>query len=57
MSGYTSFGYLDGEPGAFARLPLAPESGRVPAYDGGFDAATVARAERLLAAQSPCPRR
>jgi membrane dipeptidase len=30
-------------------LPLAPEAGRVPAYDGGFDAATVARAERLLA--------
>jgi membrane dipeptidase len=46
---YTSFGYLDGEPGAFARFPLAPESGRVPAYDGGFDAATIARAERLLA--------
>ncbi len=26
------------EPAAFARFPLAPESGRVPAYDGGFDA-------------------
>jgi membrane dipeptidase len=46
---YASFGYLDDEPGAFARLPLAPESGRVPAYDGGFDAATLARAEQLLA--------
>ena len=50
MSGeYTSFGYLDGEPAAFARFPLAPEAGRVPAYDGGFDAATIAHAERLLA--------
>jgi len=47
-SDYASFGYLD-DPAAFARFPLAPESGRVPAYDGGFDAATVARAERLLA--------
>ena len=45
---YSSFGYLD-DPAAFARFPLAPESGRVPPYDGGFDAATVARAERLLA--------
>ncbi|HEY0247579.1 MAG TPA: membrane dipeptidase [Gryllotalpicola sp.] len=45
---YVSFGYLDGEPGAFARFPLAPEAGRVPAYDGGFDAATVARAEKAL---------
>jgi membrane dipeptidase len=45
---YASFGYLDDEPAAFARFPLAPEAGRVPAYDGGFDAATVARAERLL---------
>lgn len=50
MSGdYASFGYLDDEPAAFARFPLATESGRVPAYDGGFDAATVARAEQLLA--------
>ena len=50
MSGdYASFGYLDDEPAAFARFPLAKESGRVPAYDGGFDAATVARAENLLA--------
>jgi membrane dipeptidase len=48
-SDYASFGYLDDEPAAFARFPLAQESGRVPAYDGGFDAATVARAERLLA--------
>ena len=48
-SDYTSFGYLDDEPAAFARFPLARESGRVPAYDGGFDAATVARAEQLLA--------
>jgi membrane dipeptidase len=48
-SDYASFGYLDNEPAAFARFPLAPESGRVPAYDGGFDAATVARAEQLLA--------
>jgi membrane dipeptidase len=46
---YASFGYLDDEPAAFARFPLAQESGRVPAYDGGFDAATVARAEQLLA--------
>ena len=48
-SDYASFGYLDDEPAAFARFPLAQESGRVPAYDGGFDAATVARAEMLLA--------
>ena len=48
-SDYASFGYLDDEPAAFARFPLAPESSRVPAYDGGFDAATVARAEQLLA--------
>jgi membrane dipeptidase len=48
-SDYASFGYLDDEPAAFARFPLAPESSRVPAYDGGFDAATVTRAERLLA--------
>jgi membrane dipeptidase len=48
-SDYASFGYLDDEPAAFARFPLARESGRVPAYDGGFDAATVARAEMLLA--------
>jgi membrane dipeptidase len=48
-SDYASFGYLDDEPAAFARFPLSPESGRVPGYDGGFDAATVARAEQLLA--------
>ena len=48
-SDYASFGYLEDEPAAFARFPLAPESSRVPAYDGGFDAETVARAERLLA--------
>ena len=36
------------EPAAFARFPLAPESGRVPGYDGGFDPATVERAEALL---------
>jgi membrane dipeptidase len=48
-SDYASFGYLDDEPAAFARFPLARESGRVPAYDGGFDPATVARAEMLLA--------
>ena len=36
-SDYASFGYLEDEPAAFARVPLAPESGRVPAYDGGFD--------------------
>ena len=46
---YASFGYLDHQPAAFARFPLAAESGRVPAYDGGFDRATVARAEALLA--------
>ena len=45
---YASFGYLDHQPAAFARFPLAPESGRVPGYDGGFDAATVERAEALL---------
>ena len=43
-SGYASFGYLDDEPAAFARFPLAPEAGRVPGYDGGFDPATVERA-------------
>jgi len=48
-SDYTSFGYLGDEPSAFARFPLANEAGRVPAYDGGFDAATIARAEDLLA--------
>ena len=42
---YASFGYLDHHPAAFARFPLAPESGRVPAYDGGFDPATIERAE------------
>ncbi len=47
-NGYRSFGYLDSEPDAFARFPLAPESGRVPRYDGRFDVATVERAERLL---------
>ena len=47
-SDYASFGYLEDEPSAFARFPLAKEAGRVPAYDGGFDAATVARAEQLL---------
>jgi membrane dipeptidase len=46
---YASFGYLDDAPAAFARFPLAPQSGRVPAYDGGFDAPAVARAEQLLA--------
>ena len=45
---YASFGYLDHQPAAFARFPLAPESGRVPGYDGGFDPATVERAEALL---------
>jgi membrane dipeptidase len=45
---YASFGYLDDQPAAFARFPLAPESGRVPGYDGGFDPATVERAEALL---------
>ena len=47
--GYVSFGYLDDEPAAFARPALTPKAGRVPAYDGGFDAGGVARAERLLA--------
>ena len=37
---------------AFARFPLAPESGRVPGYDGGFDRATVERAEALLGQHS-----
>jgi membrane dipeptidase len=45
---YASFGYLDHQPAAFARFPLAPQAGRVPGYDGGFDAATVERAEALL---------
>jgi membrane dipeptidase len=45
---YASFGYLDQRPAAFARFPLAPESGRVAGYDGGFDPATVERAEALL---------
>jgi hypothetical protein len=45
---YASFGYLDDQPAAFARFPLAPESGRVPGYDGGFDPATIERAEALL---------
>jgi membrane dipeptidase len=45
---YASFGYLDDQPAAFARFPLAPQAGRVPGYDGGFDPATVDRAEELL---------
>jgi membrane dipeptidase len=45
---YASFGYLDQRPAAFARFPLAPESGRVAGYDGGFDPATIERAEALL---------
>ena len=45
---YASFGYLDHQPAAFARFPLAPEAGRVPGYDGGFDPATIERAEALL---------
>jgi membrane dipeptidase len=45
---YDSFGYLDDQPAAFARFPLAPESGRVPGYDGGFEPATIERAEALL---------
>jgi len=40
---YASFGYLDQRPAAFARFPLAPESGRVAGYDGGFDPATIER--------------
>ena len=46
---YVSFGYLTGDPAAFPRFALAAEQGLVPAYDGGFAADAVARAERLLA--------
>ncbi|WP_111719033.1 dipeptidase [Homoserinimonas sp. OAct 916] len=44
---YRSYDYLglDRTPPA----ELAPEFDRVPAYDGGFDTATIARAEALLA--------
>jgi membrane dipeptidase len=45
---YSSYDYLAGDLG-LPVVPLTPESGRVPAYDGGFTADQVARAERLLA--------
>jgi membrane dipeptidase len=48
MSNYSSYDYLDGDLG-LPVVPLAPESGRVPAFDGGFTAEQVQRAERLLA--------
>ncbi len=45
---YTSFGYLDdGE--LQPQVPLAPEHGRVPPYDGGLTPADAERARRLLA--------
>jgi membrane dipeptidase len=45
---YSSYDYLAGDL-SLPVVPLTPESGRVPAYDGGFTAAEVARAEQLLA--------
>ena len=45
---YQSYDYLAGDLG-LPVVPLAPESGRVPRYAGGFTAAEVDRAERLLA--------
>jgi membrane dipeptidase len=45
---YRSYDYLAGDL-ALPVVPLTPESGRVPAYDGGFTPAEVERAERLLA--------
>jgi membrane dipeptidase len=47
-SGYRSYDYLDGDLG-LPVVPLAPEAGRVPPYDGGFTAEQLARAQRLLA--------
>ena len=44
---YVSFSYLT--PGVdYPELDLAPEHGRVPAYDGGLDAGDRDRADRLL---------
>jgi membrane dipeptidase len=48
MSSYRSYDYLAGDLG-LPVVPLAPESGRVAPYAGGFTAAQVERAERLLA--------
>lgn len=48
MTSYRSYDYLGGDLG-LPRDPLAPEFGRVAPYDGGFSAAVVERAERLLA--------
>lgn len=48
MSAYRSFDYLRGETG-LPVVPLAPETGRVPPFDGGFTPEQVERAERLLA--------
>ena len=44
---YTSFGYLDPDE-LRPHLELAPEHGRVPAYDGGLSTAEAERARRLL---------
>ncbi|SDY13104.1 membrane dipeptidase [Modestobacter sp. DSM 44400] len=48
MSAYSSYDYLDGDLG-LPVVELAPESGRVPPYDGEFTPEQVERAERLLA--------
>jgi membrane dipeptidase len=44
---YTSYGYLP--PGELPQFDLAPELGRVPAYEADLDAAQRERADRLLA--------
>ena len=48
MSRYHSYDYLQGDLG-LPLDPLAPEFGRVPAYQGPFGPEEVARAEQLLA--------
>lgn len=45
---YRAYDYLQGDLG-LPRHPLSPEFGRVAAFDGGFSAEVVARAEHLLA--------
>jgi membrane dipeptidase len=44
---YTAYGYLD--PGDYETFALAPEFGRVPAWDPGLSAEQSARVGRLLA--------
>jgi membrane dipeptidase len=44
---YSAYGYL--EPGDFERFELAPESGRVPAWDPGLTPEQRARVDGLLA--------